>query len=452
MKRVALVLSFAAWINVHAVDPIPPTWTNNPRLGNVYEVVKTVRAEGYGIEVSKGTKVLISRRYLTDQIHRDPKTEKKLALLVLGGSNQDDPGLTDARIPYLAAAEYLRPTEEAGPLPHWEEHVVKFADKEIPDLKPNHFFQHTFAVNLTLAAPHEGERPLLIGAALIVRMIKPSPHCLESEVTVRLKDPGNDRLLQEHRRDNPDFALAGPWYGSDYCVSYRDFLNEFHPTAGLVDENLPDGLSWDEAVDRFHGSFVLKAMQDAVVKVNPYSKADETDGRSAPSIRVTPIQDLRKEDQRDLPADGWVAEYSGNLYYSCAGGVCRAQGYRVALDGQGKVVRFLKNRLYSWDGRVELPLDRDDETRLIELCNDPRRLDELHNLAKTQSGERYAAKMSELSAAGQRVPARHAGNAYGTFVVHVSKVREGLGLNAQWPIYEGKAPKTSENETRARFK
>lgn len=440
MKKLLLIALVVSSVGTLVADePIPSLWRNTPLFGRVYEVIKTVPAGPNGKDIPVGTKVLVSRRTVEDLLRRD---EKRVGLLIVGQRNEDDPGITDGYIPLLAISEYLRTTNAVGPLAHWESHEEKFADKEIPNLKPNHYFQSSFVMNAYPARPYKKERPVLLGHALIVRMIKPSPHCLDSEVTIRLREPKKDEwYLKEIREKNPSLAIAGPWYGTDYCVSFQDFLLNFSPNGGEITEALPDAMTWDEAIEHYHTKFVLKQMQAAVVKVSPYSAEDLKEGRMSPNIRVTPVKSLPKSDHGDLPIDGWIAEYSGPLYYSCAGGVCRAQGYRIVLDGDGKITGFQKNNLYSWNGHVELPLDKDDEKRLIELCNDAKMLEELHAFAKSESGESYAAKMSGLSAA--KKIGRSSGNTYGTFVVHLSKIREKLGFKERWPIYDGKAPKSS---------
>ena len=402
-----------------AGKPIPDRWKNNPYLGRVYILKDDVSP------LKSGDKVAISIRSVEDCLFRS-KPNETLGLLLVGGKNQDDPGVIDVLVPYSDIPKLLELTEEKAPLTHWQKHYSKEADGHIPNLKPNFWHSTNFPITVYLAAKQKKERPRLIMYGDVWRLIQPSPYCTKDEFTVRLQEPEgrSKKSRNEEKQKVLPYVLADWEFGSDYCINIRELLAEGPNQHAIVDPKLPDQIDWDNFVVAYHVSF--DAVNKKTLRVSPFSEADKASGRTGPSIRVTKTTE-----------GTWIAEYDGPLYYACAGGVCRVQSYKIELDDKGTLVQFKKNGLYYWNGQDELLLEKVDLERLLWIANNKDQLGKVYEWAKSDSNESYSASMSKLS---EIKSPRRAGNSFGTFVIHLSKIREAIGAATLWPIYDGASP------------
>ena len=411
-----------------AANSLPEKWKNNPN----FEIVYLTRVPIYNSTTNKnmpvGTKVTISRRKFDDTLIRDEAPN--YGLLVVGERFQDDPGIRDAEIAARDLFTSLKPTLEPSPLPHWEIYYAKFADTEIPNIKVNRYYAPSFPEIAFAALPHKNdERPFVIFDSIPFRLVKQSPYCLGDELTVRLKnskevDPFYVKKMNENQKVYPDLVFSDFNIESDYCVKLKRFTQKF-TAYDIVDPNSVDALTWEDYL-ALNKKFVPSATAKGVIRVSPFSKFDKDSGRDGPNILLVPDE------------NGWTASYMGPLYYACAGGACRLQGYKVHINKDGVVDNFIENRLYLWDGRNELLLKDRSIKLLTNLCNHREMLAEAYVWAKNKQENYFTASMSRLS---QLVEGR-AGNSFGTFILHLSKIREYLELDKTqgWPIYTGPSP------------
>ncbi len=417
------------------VVPIPEAWKNNPDFGVVYEVTGNVA----GLKI--GGRVILSRRSMDDILLRD-ETDRSIGICRLGDKNQDDGGICDTQVPYAALKELLKPTTEAAPMAHWEKWHADHLDPMIPNVKPNFYYHSTFPLNVHPASGPIEQRPNLILSGASFRVISPSPHCKPDELTIRLsEETAGSSYLAKRRAAHPEVIMAGPWYGDDYCLSVRRFVLNAAQENHEVDPKAKDILPWED-VSRLYSAHLPGAVasptNDKAIPVDPFSEADRKRGRSGPTIKLKQITTIPETDRQGLADDTWVADYGGPLYYACAGGSCRMQGYQVALGPDGKILKVLKNHLYYWDGHAELPLDPKDWERLLKVANDKDQLRQVYDWAKGKQGPAFTAEMSRLAQMGAP---RQAGNSFGTFLLHLSKIREKEPFKANgWPTYDGPAP------------
>jgi hypothetical protein len=126
-----------------------------------------------------------------------------------------------------------------------------------------------------------------------------------------------------------------------------------------------------------------------------------------------------------------IAQFHGSLYGTCG---CLPQGYSVLLGPDGEVIQFLSSNL-RWGHRTEDWIKRAALDRLSEMANDPALLEQAY---AAEPG--YLARKSVVSNM-PTVNLPGGGVSVGTFVVHLSKVRDRLYGKSGWPRWTKGSPR-----------
>lgn len=135
---------------------------------------------------------------------------------------------------------------------------------------------------------------------------------------------------------------------------------------------------------------------------------------------------------------GWNVNYSGPLYKGCVKGAlsCSMQSYEIQMDKNGYVLNFLDSTLkWSTTGNKEISYTKKELKRIANFANDNKVLKFISNTVKN-SGKSYSARVSK------EYKLQGGGNTVATFLVHMSRVREKLGLSGggKLYVYKGHSP------------
>lgn len=432
---------FCILIAFHSFSvPISANWKNNLKIGIVYKLKKPFI---YIIENTwakktrifpKGTKVYVSRRWIQDHLIYGNTKPVSLGINSVEGACKDDPGYSEFIIPYAEKNDYLEEISEESPLAHWQVGNADELKHGVPNIKANYYYNYNFPINVYPAIEHSLERIRLIEGSEPFRIVKSSPFCLEDEITIRYygNDNENKKKKQPLYQGAGYFELASSHLDMDFCLKAMDFFKDEPRYWKRIPSDAKDKISWDEVSSKFY-----KQLYDIDSSIEPqwvdtFSNKDHAAGRAGPEIRLYQTSQLPLGLRSKLPENGWLAQYAGPLYYQCAGGICRAQGYQISISPDGTVSNFVKNGLYFWNGHAELLLTTKDGERLLKAVNNPTLLKSAYSKIGSSN---YVASMSQVY--GQTD--RQAGNTYGTFLVHVSKIRAVIGLS-NWPLHQGPAP------------
>ncbi len=421
-------------------EEAPETWKNNPDFNIVYRVKRDIYSplKPDTISFKTGDLVIFSR--VSNELRGWGGFTHYCLMKASVGRNEDTPGNGERCSGHLPCADFndaLEPTSDVF--------VGKQAepiDSNVPNVKPNFSYGHNFPVTVYPAKSFLGERPRLILGPFDVRIVTPSPDCQEGEFTVRIvkRERHSEEMDEEYRKiqkRQPTYAFAGPSDGVDFCIPIKAFVAQMKQYK-QISPTLSDIPAWEDFSKNYYsGLSNLASSHETVTQISPFSEKDKKSGRSGPAIKMRKITSLPPKERAGLPNDAWVVEYGGPLYYACSSGSCRAQGYQIAVGSDGKLLQVLKNRLYYWNGGAELLLDEQDIKRLVGISNDKDQLKLIHRWAKGEQPQAFNASMSKLSE--MKYP-KQAGNSFGTFVLHLSKVREQLKTKNKWPIYDGAAP------------